>query len=114
MISKDFATAGKAIFTIEPSAEFLAQHADAKPHYTFKISHKDAADGYPEAWFIKLLTGPDNTSSYSYLGMLDAKSGAVKLTGKSRFGEKSQPVAILRRALARIWAGEGAAIEAAG
>ena len=42
MLDKTFILAGKALFTIEVSPAFAAAHPDAKPHYTFKVTHKAA------------------------------------------------------------------------
>ena len=38
----------------------------------FRVSHKEGSDRFPPAWFLSMLTGPDNESDYSYVGMLDA------------------------------------------
>jgi hypothetical protein len=73
-----FFTAGDAIFTI-------ASHRTGQ-HFTYKITTKTGNDGRPVS-FVALLTGPDNTSSYTYLGLLDAATGVVRRTAKSRVGE---------------------------
>jgi len=66
--------AGKAIFTIEGEKE--------DEHWTFKVCHKKANVVYGETWFVQLLTGQDNESSYSYLGILRA-DGSLSQTLKS-------------------------------
>ncbi len=113
-VSKDFVLAGNATFTIEVPADF----ADANGyqlHYTYKVQQPEATKEYPNpCHFIKLLTGPDNVSSYSYLGILDAKTGAVKLTAKSKLQADSVPVKLLGRILARVWADEHQLYEAHG
>ena len=90
-----FILAGKAIFTL----------VGASNRYTFKVSHKEASDSYAEAYFVSLLTGPENTSDYTYLGMLDA-DGQVRLTGKSSYRDDSAPVRAIRWAFKHIWAGK--------
>ncbi len=118
MISKEFVTAGRAVFTVEPSPAYIdanaAKGVEVKPWYTYRVNRRDAKGKWPESWYVDLLSGPDNTADYSDLGMLDNRTGQVRMTGRSRFREDSQPVLIVRRVLARLWAGEGAAVEAAG
>ena len=93
-----FVLAGKAIFTL----------VGRDSRYTYKVTHKAAALGspYPDAYFISLLTGPDNTSEYTYLGLLDAHTGSVRLTRKSAYTDDTTPVVAIRWALARVWQGK--------
>ena len=114
MLDKTFILAGKALFTIEVSPAFAAAHADAKPHYPFKVTHKAATPQYPnEKWFVSLLTGPDNTTDYAYQGMLDPTSGFF-IRGKKALPETCHPLRLFARAMKAIWEGRGAEIEAAG
>ena len=113
MISKNFILAGDAIFTIEPTAAFCLSNRCSE-HYTFRVQHVEASDRWPESYFVKLLTGPDNTRDYSYVGKLGADCGEVWLSAKSRVTDDSISVRILRRVLAAIFAGRGDAVEAAG
>jgi hypothetical protein len=92
MITPSFVLAGRAVFTVDNGKG---------QHYTFKVSHKAAEGSWPEAWFASLLTGPDNTSDYTYLGMINPDL-TVKLTRKSPYGPDSQPVKVLGWALRRI------------
>ena len=69
---------------------------------------------FPESWFVSLLTGRDNETSYSYLGMLDPKEGKFALTKASKMNEDSMVVKLLRRSLERIWKNETKEIEQAG
>ncbi len=108
MVTREFVAAGNAIFTVECPA------GAPKAHYTFKVRRKDATERWPEAYFVSLLTGPDNTESYTYLGMLNPTCGEVVLTRKSPYGPETYVVRLLRRVLARVWADEAAAVEAAG
>lgn len=95
MIDRSFVTAGEAIFTVaNPEGD----------HYTYRVDHKEASSEWPEAWFISLLTGPDNISDYTYLGKLNVATGAVQLTKKSAYTDGSLPVKVIRWALRRVWA----------
>ena len=105
MISKDFVIAGKAIFTIQLNEEYAFSN-DLRKHYTFKVSKKENPENerFPVTYFVNLLTGPDNTSDYSYLGFLNADNGSVRITAKSCLREDHLVVKILNRALSLIWA----------
>lgn len=108
MLTKDFITAGKAIFTLEIPAYFSAKYG-TKPHYTWKVSKPKNSASF---LFVALLTGPDNTKDYKYLGLLFPRNGFVTLTGKSNFYVKSWPVMLLQRICANLWGTNK--IEAAG
>lgn len=113
MIGKEFILAGKATFTLEIPEHFAAMHT-TPPHYTFRVAHKEASMRFPEAWFVSLLTEPDNENSYSYMGILSAHDGKINLTRKSAYPKTSMVVRLLERTLDRVWANEGEKIEAAG
>lgn len=93
MISAQFILAGKAIFTVS---------SVTGQRYTFKVTHKEATERWPETWFISVLTGPDNTKDYTYLGIVN-RDGMIKMTNKSGFGEGSVPVRVARWALNIAW-----------
>lgn len=93
-ITPEFVTAGNAIFTV---------HNDKGDHYTFKVRSK-SHDHYGTTWFVNLLTGPDNESDYTYVGILDKDSGSVRLTKKSKLTDDSKPVKVIRWALKLLWA----------
>lgn len=105
MLNKDHILAGKAIFTIKlgKGKESLK---DAKPHYTYKVRYKPATMFSKEVFFVSLLTGPDNTKSYTYMGCLDRETGYVRLTAKSKYQEESAPLVALRKVLYRLWRNE--------
>lgn len=113
MIDKKFITAGRAIFTLELPNEFAADK-DIKPHYTFRVRKSKATDKWPEAYWVNLLTGPDNTADYMPIGKLDVDTGAVALTKNTKFTLDSWPVRLLQRTLARVWADEADKVAAAG
>jgi hypothetical protein len=66
-----FVTGGNATFTI------VSKATDAR--FTYRVS---VSDDKPDLFFVSLLTGPDNTASYSYLGTLGG--------GFWKHGKKSQ------------------------
>ncbi len=104
-ISKEFVMAGNATFTIELPA------GSSQSHYTFKVQKVEAGDRWPEAWFVKMLTGPDNTSDYSYVGKLNPFLGQVLMTSASKNKSDSFPARLLNRVLARVWCDDHAAYE---
>jgi hypothetical protein len=68
MVSRNFLLAGQAIFTVtNPSGE----------RYTYKVECAPAnPPKFPNtAYLVSLLTGPDNTSNYRYLGVLRMERG---------------------------------------
>jgi hypothetical protein len=104
MIEKSFVVAGRATFTVEPSAKSLeVAKGQMKPWYTFRVKYSKARGHY----YIELLTGPENTKDYTYVGRLIPETGDVRLTGASKYSETSYPVRIARNVLARLWAGQG-------
>jgi hypothetical protein len=122
MLTKNFFTAGKAIFTVEPSEAFVTAKAQLgetfHPHYTYRVDRveMEAKGQWPAktCYFVKALSGPDNTSDYVYLGMLDAETGEVRLTQKSAFPATATRVLVVQRVLKAIFDGRGGQIAAAG
>ena len=106
-VGQDFILAGKATFTLSDP------HGD---HRTFRVVRKEAGNGYPEAFFVSLLSGPDNESDYTYLGKLDPFTGQVVPTAKSGWTQVTRPghVVALNRVLARVWCDDHEAFERAG
>ena len=104
-MTKQFVLAGDAIFTLD---------TPDKGHYTFRVTHLPANERWPESYFVKMLTGPDNTKNYSYVGKLDPETGAVATTAKSAKFEGTFPHRLLNRILARVWADDHAAYTAHG
>lgn len=112
-ITKSFVVAGKATFTLEVPEAYAMQH-HLKQHYTFKTRFKQGGDKFPDAYFVSLMTGMDNESSYSYLGMLNPETGIVRTTAKSCLGSGDLVVRLLNRAMAVIWAGDANPLTNAG
>lgn len=98
--ARRFITAGQAIFTLQ----------GIRDRYTYRVSKKEPEPGsrFTEpAYFIGLLTGADNTSDYTYIGMLDVRQGQIRLTKASRYTADSSPVKAFNWAIGRIWRGVG-------
>lgn len=110
---KEFFVAGKAIFTIEVPLQFQKDFR-TNPHYTFKILLKEGKNNNPDAHFVYLLNGPDNTYSYSYVGKFNPLTGQMALTAKSKVSNDAWSVRLFRRVMARIFEGHPEAIEQAG
>lgn len=63
-----FALAGNAVLT--------AKSEETGTHFTFKVRRADPKEGQtepPRLWFVSVLTGPDNTTDYQYLGLVRAE-----------------------------------------
>lgn len=101
MVSKEFITAGDATFTIDAPTG----------HHTYRVQRVEATDRWAESYFVKMLTGPDNTSDFTYLGKLDTFTGQVALTAKSRATPETFAYRLLNRVLARVWCDDHAAYE---
>lgn len=67
--------------------------------YTYRVSL--AKDG--KLWFVSVLTGPDNESSYTYLGVvLPGQAVELQLTKASKMDAESLPVRAFRYTLAAL------------
>lgn len=105
MLTYEFCLAGDAIFTVqEPNGV----------HHTYRISKVEANDRWPESYFVKFLSGPDNTSDYTYLGKLDKFLAQVNTTAKSTSLKDCWKLKVLNRVLARLAGNDYQAIEKAG
>ncbi len=93
MINKEFILAGKAIFTVGN---------DKGDHYTFKVTKKEPKPGSyynTPSFFVNLLTGPDNQSDYTYMGILKPDLFTCMPTKASQFTLASQPMRVFNWAL---------------
>jgi len=91
--------AGKATFTVEPTAEFCSTHK-LYPHFTYRVSKAKTGS----AFFLSKLTGPDNNFSYSYMGLVQP-DGSIRLTAKSRFSATSFEYRIAQRCIFAVMSG---------
>lgn len=81
-----FALAGKAILTMES--------AITNTHFTFKITQaKDYNDELADRWFVGLLTGQDNETDYTYMGVLDGDGPHFRMTKGSKIDVGAPSVA---------------------
>lgn len=84
-----FFSGGNATFTVSnPTGE----------HYTFKIRKPKETTPY----FVSLLSGPDNESDYTYLGVYNPDKQEIKLTAKSRFTPDSKPYRVIQWAVRHV------------
>jgi len=84
-----FFEGGKALFTVSNNKG---------NHYTFKIRKKKDSP-----YFVSLLTGPDNTSSYTYLGIFNPHHKSLFLTYASKMSLDSMPVKVFNWAINTVY-----------
>lgn len=74
-----FLLAGRAKFTL------VSKVTGARK--TFEIEKAPPKDGLPDAWFVRLLVGPDNGSDFRYVGVVrQAPRGLAFNPNRSGFG----------------------------
>lgn len=99
-ITADFILAGLAIFTVaNPTGE----------RYTYKITKKDPDPGsrYQQpTYFVAVLTGSDNESDYTYLGLVSMAARTVITTKASRYAADSKIVRVAQWAVALLLQGK--------
>jgi len=100
MIGKDFILAGNAIFTVREGDEHLTYRIKKPTHEKGRKLSLSERNNKP--YFIGKLVGPDNTSDYRYLGVLNENTFEVNLTGKSMYTKSSKAVQVLELALGAI------------
>jgi hypothetical protein len=96
-ISQAFVLGGNATFTVK---------SKTGSYHTYKVNAPKDQLETPVAlrwYFAKALTGPDNESSYSYMGVLKQLEGNLLLTTKSRFARTDERVRVFVWAIERIW-----------
>jgi hypothetical protein len=86
-----FFIGGNATFTVDNGAGV---------HYTFKIRQPR---GENKPYFVSLLSGPNNESDYTYLGVFCAVTGDVRLTRASKMNDNSTPIKVVRWALKHVY-----------
>lgn len=93
-----FFQGGHAIFTVSNSKG---------EHYTYKISkaRKPNPSGN-HVYFVGLLTGPDNESSYTYMGIYSLRLNSVVLTYASKYKEDTTPLKVVRWAIKQVTDGK--------
>lgn len=96
--AKRFVTGGRAVLTV--------RSRKSGEHRTYRINRREGDDGRKTPFFVALLTGPDNTADYQYVGVLDEATGGLRLTAKSRFTCDSVPVRAFDYVMKRVFRGE--------
>lgn len=81
---RTFVTAGNATFTLSSVKTGV--------RYTYKVYSPKKINN-KQIHFVLLLTGPDNTNDYTYIGMIN--EGVFRTTAKSTMGYDSPPVAAI-------------------
>lgn len=87
-----FTSAGDArAYALAGHATLTMSSLKTGARYTFKISRaRNRETGeLKDAWFVALLSGPDNEGDYQYVGLLN---GTFQLTARSKFTPDSVPV----------------------
>lgn len=86
---KLFIFAGKAIFTI--------QSRESGEHFTYKITQliDHSSNLRKDVWFVKVLTGPDNSSNYTFIGTIFADKSTYVHSKKTRIGSDALSVKTL-------------------
>lgn len=90
---KDFIVGGQAIFTVSnPVGEY----------YTYRVERVERENQSP-IYFVSVLTGQDNVSDYTYVGVLDVNEGKVVLTRASRYTTETRLYRVINWAIGMIW-----------
>ncbi len=99
-VGRLFVLAGNAILTLQGS----------ETRYTFRVQQGKPREGdqpdRTQPYFLQLLTGPDNTADYQYVGIVDQSTGRVRLTRASRMTATSAPVVAWDWVMSRMFAGK--------
>ena len=87
-----YMTAGNATITLRSNI--------SGKRYTYRIKAMENKDGSVAAlldrsYFVSLLTGPDNTGDFTYIGILTPQLN-LRLTMKSKLGDECSPVQAFR------------------
>lgn len=93
-ITSDFVFAGNAVFTV----------ASPVKHFTFRV-RQPKKDGAPAPHFLQVLTGPDNTRDFTYLGIL-RRDATVTLTKASPCTKQDVRVQVAEWAVRQLLAGK--------
>jgi Family of unknown function (DUF6011) len=75
-VGKQFILGGRAILTMVGKSS----------RFTFRIRRADPTDQHPnpDLYFVSVMTGTDNEGSYTYLGILDRHTGAIRPTRNTK------------------------------
>lgn len=97
-------------FMLAGNAYFTLRSAKTGVRYTYRMDKADcricgdAPCTHEPRWFVSLLAGPDNTTDYVYLGMV--QTGAFRRTKASKMTDDSPPVVAIKWALRALLQGK--------
>lgn len=94
-------------FMLAGNATFTVVSTGTEKRYTFKIQKpkpRTKGEDVSDRWFVKLLSGSDNTSDYQYLGMIVAKDGQLSyiVTRAARLAADTVPQVTARWIVAHL------------
>ncbi len=94
-VGRQFILAGRAIFTL----------VGQRSRFTFRVSRAEPTPEYPnpDKYFVSLMTGSDNENNYSYIGMLDPRTGGIRATKGSKIPQDAPGFVAASWAFPRIW-----------
>jgi hypothetical protein len=93
-------------FILGGNAKFTVKSGKTGEHRTFRVSVNRRDRSKPiemRVYYASVLTGPDNESSYTYMGIINKLSGDVVLTYASKFNRDHLSMKILMWVTDHIW-----------
>lgn len=113
VLTREFFTAGRAVFTVELPAAFITARAEQgetwHTHYTFGVRRSE--------WNGREYLLVDSFTAYEkpvYLGKLREDTGDVNLTTGSKFPADATRVKVVTKVIKAVWEGRGEDIAKAG
>lgn len=111
MTTKEFFLAGWAVVTLTIPDDFKkkqeSEGGECPDSYTFRIRFLSAlGKSIRDETQISLLVGPDNTKDYAFIGMVDLKTGQIRLNPSATFNDGSLCVRLARAMLRAVWRDE--------
>jgi hypothetical protein len=92
-------------FMLAGNAYFTLRSTKTGTRYTYRVSQAEKNERYPDpAWFVSVLTGPENTSDYQYAGLIRAGKTATTFawTQKSKLAYNAPSVEAFRWTFTRL------------
>lgn len=96
-ISSEFVLAGDATFTVENGKG---------EHFTYHVGKSESDAKRPKLFFARVLAGAESTdtkNNFKYVGVVDPKSGTIRMTKASKFSDSSKEYLVLAWALKQVW-----------
>lgn len=97
-------TDSRILFAAKPGKRFVFTIKSPTKHFTFKVTAKEDIRAAGKVLFLSVLTGPDNDSAYSYIGIL-RQDGSIVPTKNSKVDMDAQSVQSLRWMMKHLRAG---------